>query len=208
MTYKRKGYSLTNYPKTGATMLIFELSEFLLKLYDKGLQFHQQFNTPNNLFRYELKVIRGRFLNEMNIHTLDDLMNRKTWMRLSLKLKEVFSQLVIFSFNESKQNLKPKQKEIISYLSNRDYWKELNQKQFERNKLHVQKYSSLNALKLEVESLLNIELNHIINDKQKRGCFPNISETRKGVVFLPSLKGENTPQTHYCKIRLNRQKGV
>ncbi|MCF6366400.1 MAG: hypothetical protein L3J35_09385 [Bacteroidales bacterium] len=106
----------------------FEHSQYYIKIYDKGLQF----NRPDNIFRFEIKVMKMEYLQTIGINTLADLLNIEKLQNLGKNLDKVFSELLIIDKIDTKI-LTAKEKEIYQNGTNPMFWERLkpNSKDYE-----------------------------------------------------------------------------
>ena len=108
-TFRQKGY-----------LKEFEHSQFYIKIYDKGLHYNQN----ENIFRFELKVVKMEYLKKIGIKTLADLLNLNKLQLLGQKLNEIFNEILIIDEVDTKEFT---QKEKLLYLTgtNPKFWETL-----------------------------------------------------------------------------------
>jgi len=156
----------------------FEHSQYYIKIYDKGLQFSQ----PDNIFRFEVKVVKMEYLQNIGIKTLADLLNIEKLQSLGKKLISVFNELLIIDKIDT-AIFTAKEKEIYQNGINPMFWERLkpNSKDLdyiklrskynrERDKFNslIKKYN-LNKSQKEVSELIKNKWNDLlIFDAKKR----------------------------------------
>jgi len=108
-TFKGKGY-----------LKQFEHSQYIIKIYDKGLHYKQ----TDNIFRFEVKVIKMEYLDSIGINTLADLLNIEKLQSLGIKLISVFNELLIIDKIDTKI-FTAKEKGIYQNGINPMFWERL-----------------------------------------------------------------------------------
>lgn len=131
----------------------FKKSQYYLKIYDKGLQY----GLPDDVLRFEVKVIRKQFFQWLNIpiYWLSDLFNPDIYQRLAEVLNEVFNDIIFNDNRIEHKKLTPAEQIIYHRANSLSTWtpnKNPNTKEgkdkTEREKKDRQK------LRAEFESLL------------------------------------------------------
>lgn len=96
----------------------FDYSTYLFKIYDKG----RQYNVAENILRVELKFIKARELQGLDIYHLEDLKDRKKLRMLFKVLLKRFNELTIIDdYEESEINCQDDLGLLIKY-SNPMFW--------------------------------------------------------------------------------------
>ena len=119
--------------------------QFYLKIYDKGLQF----NLPDNVLRFEIKVIRKQYFEryKIPIYWLSDLMNPDIYPPLAELLTATFKD-ILFNDNRINLNLLNATEQVIYYKgSNPNTWE--GKSKTEREKKERQRFRAefINLLK-------------------------------------------------------------
>ena len=107
-----KGQPFERFVDKGISYYQCKLSKSIIKIYDKG----KQFNLPNNVLRFEIKVIRMQYLETKGIKLryLSDLLNMDIYEPLGNILTEVFEGILFGDNTINERNLTPK--ELETYL--------------------------------------------------------------------------------------------
>lgn len=123
--YKTKRANVLNY--NNGLMKCFRLTQYEVKIYDKGLQT----NAGYNKLRFEIKILNSQYLKATKIRTLKDLLKIEVWNKLASHLYDVFINLLIYEDITNKLT----EKEIIFYTNaqNINYWLKLKNKDTFRN---------------------------------------------------------------------------
>jgi hypothetical protein len=95
----------------------FQLSDYCIKIYDKT----KQYRLKSNILRVELKITRKRFLQKLDIYSLEDLMYNWTYVKLFEDFIAKFEGLIIV--DEFDADLVPEKdyNKLIKY-TNPNYW--------------------------------------------------------------------------------------
>lgn len=188
-SYKRKTYSLESY-HNGGKMLQFTLSQNHIKCYDKGRQFRNRYNTPENLFRIENRATKGDYTKRLGIATLADLTVKENISRLGVELLKIHEQLILF--NGSKKGKTTKRKEMIANMNNRDFWKDLSDEKFKRYKTYLTDpdFNTLNTLSEEVYQLLKEEINQVMKQPKKHPRFDHLNKKENTPKLNTSIEGQ------------------
>ncbi|MNQ46350.1 hypothetical protein D3C85_601630 [compost metagenome] len=95
----------------------FQLSDYCIKIYDK----RKQYRLNSNVLRVELKITRKRFLQKLDIYSLEDLMYNWTYVKLFEEFIAKFEGLIIV--DEFDADLVPEKdyNKLIKY-TNPNYW--------------------------------------------------------------------------------------
>jgi len=95
-----KGYSFNSYKPNAAGLSIgiyCTLSQYQLKIYDKGLQF----NLPYRLLRFEKRFLKMQVLNKHGIKYLSDLLNYSKVVNLDSMLFTAWQNVLIYDIDTS-----------------------------------------------------------------------------------------------------------
>lgn len=87
----------------------------IIKAYDKGIQFKDlpQYQININTFRFEVKSKKSRFINDLGIYNLTDLLNLKKYNELFQSILNEWEKVLIINL------------EIQNDVNNFNYWSEL-----------------------------------------------------------------------------------
>ena len=202
------------------------LSEYKIKIYDKGLQ-HE---LPQYLMRFEKAYKKMTSPKKLGIYTLADLTKPNNLKKLQNELLQAWKEVLLFdSTMLVNVNLSDKDKIFLLQCRDPKFWKTFeNRTGRQRNKNKFQrmllKYGSNGNVHKEVKELLN-------NEFKMCTVLPgvNVNERFKNVTVLPSVKNEAkrpecygftvningntvTPEKRYCKgckneLHKNQKKG-
>jgi hypothetical protein len=97
-----------------------ELSEYILKIYNKGLQYNQ----PENILRFEIKVIRMRYLRSkgVEIYNLQDLQNHGIYEPLGSLLSSTFNDILFDEPTINQDELSHSERDFYLKGNNPRYW--------------------------------------------------------------------------------------
>ena len=96
-------------------------SKFIIKIYDKG----KQYNLPDNVLRFEIKVTAMQYLETKGIKLryLSDLLNMDIYDTLGNILTEVFEEILFDDNTINKSDLTTREYETYLFGSNPKKWK-------------------------------------------------------------------------------------
>ncbi len=96
-------------------------AKFIIKIYDKT----KQFDLPNNVLRFEIKVTAMQYLETKGIKLryLSDLLNMEIYEPLGNILTEVYEEILFGDNTINKSDLTTKERQIYSDGSNPKEWK-------------------------------------------------------------------------------------
>lgn len=111
-----KGEPFTREVEEGKMFYQCKRSQFIIKIYDKGLQYQQ----VSNILRFELKVLKMQFFRTKNIElkVLADLLNDSVYPKLGGILRAYFDEILFDEPNINLNDLNTIEKEI--YLRGRN----------------------------------------------------------------------------------------
>lgn len=153
----------------------------IIKAYAKGLQKFDGVNDINeNLFRFEVKSKKSRYINKLGIHTLEDLTNREVYECLSNELTQEWNKVLLLD----KLHTYKKGNKIDKYLIS-DFWE--NTLQGHRNSFthHKKRYCQL--LESNPANIYN-SIRELITDK--------LHQLKKGCAISPTFENEEVVQIH------------
>ncbi len=153
-TFKGKGY-----------LKKFEHSQYYIKIYDKGLQF----NRPDNIFRFEIKVVKMEYLHKIGINYLADLLNIEKLQNLGKKLISVFNELLIIDKIDTKI-FTAKEKLIYQNGINPMFWERLkpNSKEYENGNINTQYKKDRKKYYSELNKFQSLIKKYDLNQSQKK----------------------------------------
>jgi hypothetical protein len=114
ITYKNKPFNRE--VEEGKVYYQYKTSEYIVKIYNKGLHYRQ----PQNILRFEIKVIKMRFLK--SIVTLDNLTEPERLFPLGGVLLSVFDDILFDDKSIEPQTLNPSERELYFNGRNPKYW--------------------------------------------------------------------------------------
>ena len=174
LSYSKKSFSINRNGTSNQYKII--------KAYAKGLQF--PLYTDINTFRFEVKSKERKYcINQLGIHTANDLLNVDVYYKMIETLIKEFKEVLILDCNTNFDSLNSKElKKIINY-NNPFLWykiKNQNRNSFSKNKTKY--YKLINKVKNNLKN----HLEKIIFDKLeilKKGAISNPKEIiKKGAI--------------------------
>ena len=116
-----KGKEFMRVSKDGMNYYQCEKTHFIIKIYDKG----KQYNLPDNVLRFEIKVMRMQYLVKKGIRLryLSDLLNMAIYEPLGNILVEVFEGILFGDNTINEKLLNSKELEILLRGNNPKTWK-------------------------------------------------------------------------------------
>ncbi len=139
LIHKNKAGSSDNFRGEGE-LKRFIHSNYLIKVYDKGMHFKQQ----KNILRFEIKFIKAIEFNTMNIYTLNDLKDKTNLRKLFLYLIKRYDELTIVDDFNSDSDIEIKDYFNLMRYTNPIFWsEELKGKHPETKKRYWNKFNLL-----------------------------------------------------------------
>ena len=123
ITYKGKTPVYKGY-NNGGTMILFELDEYGVKIYNKSAQ---QGLSSGNMVRTELFVNEKEQLQDLGIYTANDLFSKHVTEALSKALNDFFKHLIFYDFDIPTKSLSKKQLALFLEYSKADAWSKLQE---------------------------------------------------------------------------------
>ena len=160
----------------GSKGIEFVLSRYIIKIYAKGLQYHQN----ERLIRFEIKVLKMQFFKDyqIKINTLSDLLNFSQYDAFKTILTKVWDEILFTDYSINTANLNGKKQLLFALGNNRNYWKNLlpvsqnyddNRKNPEYKKQRKKYYKKLSKfkslLKKYSSSAIQTEISKLIAEK-------------------------------------------
>ncbi len=144
----------------------FKRSDYSVKIYNKS----KQYGLQRNILRIEIKIVKRRKLEELEIYSLIDLYNEEAYRKLFEFLLKQFENLLIIDWLVMRKALKTAEINLLKNYSNPHYWynlkQELDSKAYFRAKRDCSRYVenfSINREKWKIKSLLEKEFRRLMN---------------------------------------------
>src|SRR5690606_22198110 len=112
LKYSKKSYTTNSDGKANQYKII--------KFYAKSLQFPQY--SADNLFRFEIKSKKSKYINSVGIYNLNDLLNSETYQELKSAVLSEFAEVLILDSTHEFENLNKRQKGILKDYLNSNIW--------------------------------------------------------------------------------------
>jgi hypothetical protein len=163
----------------------------IIKAYAKGLQFPKF--TDINTFRFEIKSKESKYIKELGINTLNDLLNIDVYMLMADNLTKEFEKVLILDNHTDIKTLPLKeQTKLNSYLNPHTWYKFHNQSRnsFAKNKTtyNILIDKTGNHLKKQIEKIISNKL-----DILKKGAISTPKENnKKGAISTVYIDGNCT----------------
>jgi hypothetical protein len=194
-----KPYELRQYEGRGL-LKRFSLSQYELKIYNKGLQY----NLNCNLLRYEIKVNRMDYLLKkgIEIECITDLLKPNVLLQLRQQIELTLDNFLFMDYRINLNEIKNKRERLIlTEGSNPNFWNKYRethspkgyQKKVKVFKLLVLKYAPSN-LQNEIKELVLAKWDCLNSTL----ILPNV-ETKKVPQYYTHIVGNNiVPEKRYC----------
>ena len=176
-------------------------NDFIVKVYDKGFQYPKY--TNGDLLRFEIKYMRMRELNKIDIIYLSDLLLIKNHFKLRKILLQRFREILFYDYTISTKYLtKSEQKNILNY-SNINFWENILLKIHKK----VLSYDNFDYHKKRLKKIIqnyseNIQINLIQIIDRKTIALLNMKRfsvdiCQKAYTIYTTINNEKcTPYTH------------
>jgi len=140
ISFKGQEYELRKYNGKGF-MIKFSFDQYELKIYDKG----SQYKLPDHILRFEIKVTRMNFLHSkgISINHSSDLLSQSIHRQLGALLIDFFKQLVIFDPSIKLDQLKSRERTLLTEGRNPKYWMDLRESNPENYKKKLKRFRQL-----------------------------------------------------------------
>lgn len=145
----------------------------IIKAYAKGIQFPNY--TDINTFRFEVKSKKSRFINQLGICTLNDLLNPIIYSTLIDSLIKEFDKVLLLDCDNDYSGLTLKEQKKISEYNNPMTWYKISNKS-NRNSFSKNKTIYYNLINKNPNNLRN-QLIQIIYNK--------LEQLKKGAISQP-----------------------
>lgn len=126
ISYKGNSFNRYTPDRDGVCLgIVCQLSQYAVKIYDKGLQY----DLPENLMRFELRYLKMQSLNKMGIKFLSDLQDFTKVYSLQAILFQAWNDVLIYDVQGNVKKLSLKQHEIDSLIegNNPKFWERLKE---------------------------------------------------------------------------------
>lgn len=203
-TFKGKGY-----------LKEFITDRYIIKIYDKGLQF----NRPENIFRFEVKVLKMEHLKNVGVKTLSDLLNYEVLNSLGNLLAETFDNLLTYDNSLNIDELTAKEQKIYQNGINPMFWENLkpDTNNYKHGSKNTQYKKDRKTYYRKLEQFKNLiqkyDLNRIQNDlsgqiKNKWNELLKIDSKKRDKLtdFLNEISGQKKGQINRLSEKLEKPK--
>jgi len=132
--YKGKQFKRYKADRNGVELGLFcDLSQYQVKLYDKGLQN----NLENNLMRFEKRFLRMQILKNKGVIYLSDLLDIQKVKKLKPLIVDAWKNVLIYDIENSKGKALGSDYDLVLNGKNPRYWEEI--KSIKRDKYNYQR---------------------------------------------------------------------
>lgn len=197
----------------------FELSQYIVKIYNKGLQYFENGyfrEYEDNLLRFEIHVNKMQYLHKkgIGIRSLDDLLRPEIHQKLGNLLISTFNDLVMYDYRIDLSQMREKERLFLIESNNPKYWKKLRtgggEKLFSRRldkfRKIINEHSELN-LQRTISDLISIKWIELSESVLK---LPSNDNSERSDNY-PHIVGNNqTGDKIYCLVTgidISHQKG-
>lgn len=169
-------------------MTKFRLSQYTVKVYNKGLQYYKNgllSENTDDLLRFEIHIDRMAYIHKkgINVRTLADLLNPDYHIKLGALLCSTLSDIVLNDFQVDGTRLKPKDRQFLKDCNNPRYWTELTGKPYTRK---LQKFRTIIAA--NTDKNIQSTLLELVQTKWQ--------ELSKNVPILQSVENANMSRNY------------
>jgi hypothetical protein len=195
VSYKGKQPQNIDYKNKGQ-MIKFVLSQYIVKIYNKGLQYFSEGKIPtndDNLLRFEIHVDKMYFVQSkgIEIYTIMDIFEPMKLKLLGELLTSIFDDLIVCHSHDDVSVLKPKETAFLLQCRNPKFWSEIksrkNPKEYIRTKDRYRKLINSNVqneikdlIKNKWEYLLkNVPLLPSVDNNKMSDCYPYIVSNKQ-----------------------------
>lgn len=134
-----KGINLDKNYKGGGKMLQYDYSEYYVKIYDKG----RMYNISKNILRFEVKFIKKRPLQELDLFTISDLRREDVLEKLFSTLLKRFDEMLILDDYTKKKIDSEDLIELQKYTSQRFWMVDIKSKSRTTKSNQIKKLNNL-----------------------------------------------------------------
>lgn len=154
LSYSKKAYRSTHWGKENTYKII--------KAYAKGLQFPEV--AERDLFRFEVKSKKSRYIKKLGIYDLSDLLNPIIYETFASELIKEFAEVLILDNDGIFTNLNIKEKDKLEKYLNTNFWYKVLQDKQNRNKFSYHKKEYFRLLE-KTENNIHTTLKNLIKKK-------------------------------------------
>lgn len=175
-----------------------DMSQFKIKVYDKGFQ--NKLDT--NLMRFEVRIKKMQYLNrthKINLYSLQDLLNKDIFKDLERVLLSVYNSILKLE-NIPLKGLKLSDRDLILAGRSQAYWTAF--REFNRN-TYNSKLRRFNELQDHYkQDSVHDKVRELIVNKWRELLQPNSGETSHKVTTLESVPNQKTNISFHTKLPL------
>lgn len=125
---------------------------YLVKIYDKLLQYKRTYKLNNEIFRFEIKFVKMFDLKAKNIFTLQDLMNPNSMLVFGGILETEWIFVLLYDITIKENNLPDKIREVkLNQWKLNSYWKNLDKYKRYRERNYYEKLLENNSKEIHLE---------------------------------------------------------
>lgn len=185
LAYSKKSYSET---KNGTAN-----KYKIIKAYNKGLQFPEYCDI--NTFRFEVKSKQSKYIKQLGIETISDLLRPETYKILSNEILKEFDDVLILGNSQEYKTLTTKENNLLNKYLNPNNWfkvKQGHRNQFIKTKKRYLKLVNKTGYNIHAE-LKKIIIEKLKNLEQKGAFSTPIEKSQKGAYSTINIIGNCTP---------------
>jgi len=187
-----KGEPFTREIEEGKIFYQCKRSQFIIKIYDKGLQYYQ----VSNILRFELKVLKMQFFKTKGIEVsvLDDLLNDGIYTKLGGVLKAYFDEILFDDESINHKDLNANERDIYLRGQNPKTWITDNRTANQQKELQRLKENFLKVLEKYRKGENYVK---IVSDRIEFKCFELSEIYRVLEEEKTTEKGANVRDLHF-----------
>lgn len=183
-----------NTDKGKAKGISFDFQQYQIKIYDKGLQ---ETGKKSRVMRFEIVVKKMEWVKNLPIKTLADLQSPAVWLELSKILLKVWNDTIFIDKSLLYKAMTNHEQKKYLYYFNAHYWANLNRKQYNTAKNHLNKlqfvYEGKSNTKQIISTLLADKLPKLSNAPTLQNGYEltalsDLKSTFKNPEYLQHLK--------------------
>lgn len=142
--------------------------QYIVKVYNKGWQckLHKHF------LRFEIKVVKMKYLDKYKTHTLDDIADYEKLKLLMNDLVEAFNQILMYDTKISFHDCSTPERKLLEHGRYAEYWQDLRIEDRKRHDYYRRRFRSLTEKygqnhQSQVAELLKAKANLLLNDNSE-----------------------------------------
>jgi len=175
-----------------------DMSQFKIKVYDKG----KQYKLENNLMRFEVRVKKMQYLNrtyKIHLYSIQDLLNKDIFKDLERVLLSVYSSILKLE-NLPIEVLKLRDRELLLSGRSQAYW--TGWREFNRN-TYNSKLKRFNELQDQYkQDSVHDKVRELIVSKWRELLQPNLGKTSHKVTILEGVPNQKSNISFHTKLPL------